>query len=146
MQSWFNKGNVAHKIQVGIADGQDGLRQLASEKQSFDLIFIDADKPGYAGYYDLLFELGLVQPNGTIVADNTAFRGVPWVPSEEFGQENGTAMAEFNQKIRYVDSAFQIVAIRAKSSSFLLAATTTESMPCCSPLEMACPSSNSNKR
>lgn len=102
MQPWFEKGQVAHKIQVGIADGQEGLKDLSKQGQSFDLVFIDADKPGYAAYYDLLFSHHLLSPNATIVADNTAFRGVPWVPSEAFGQENGTAMAQFNDKIQCV--------------------------------------------
>ena len=32
-------------------DAKETLRHLVKEKQSFDLIFIDADKPSYTEYY-----------------------------------------------------------------------------------------------
>ena len=40
---------------------------------TFDMGFIDADKTGYDGYYELL--LKLLRPGGVIVIDNTLWDG-----------------------------------------------------------------------
>lgn len=143
VKPWFEKGQVSNKIQIDIQDGQEGLKNLSKQGQKFDLVFIDADKPGYAAYYDLLFSQNLLQPHATIVADNTAFRGVPWVPSERFGQENGTAMAEFNKKIRYNTLLF------CNRDCGLRSAFSVRTSGCMSPyflLEMACLSSSLSEK
>ena len=45
----------------------------------FDMIFIDADKGGYKGYYEAaLTTPGLLADGGVIVIDNTLFKGQAW--------------------------------------------------------------------
>lgn len=61
---------------------------------SFDLVFIDADKPNYSNYYDLVFDK--VRPGGFIIADNVLWSGR--VLDEE-KDENTKALHEFNQKV-----------------------------------------------
>ena len=39
----------------------------------FDLVFIDADKTGYLGYFEAVFPK--LAPRGLILADNTLWRG-----------------------------------------------------------------------
>ncbi|KAJ2763590.1 hypothetical protein IWQ57_005522 [Coemansia nantahalensis] len=52
----------------------DARANLASlEGQTFDVVFLDADKPSYKYYYDTVIEKGIVAKNGLIIADNTAF-------------------------------------------------------------------------
>jgi predicted O-methyltransferase YrrM len=41
--------------------------------ETFDLVFIDADKPNYSNYYDLVFDR--VRPGGFIIADNVLWSG-----------------------------------------------------------------------
>ena len=41
--------HLAHYFAIGQA--KDTLLQLAQEKQGFDIVFIDSDKPGYKEYY-----------------------------------------------------------------------------------------------
>ena len=41
--------------------------------ETFDLVFIDADKRLYSDYYDLVFPK--VRPGGLILADNTLWDG-----------------------------------------------------------------------
>src|SRR5215203_3009175 len=41
--------------------------------ETFDLVFIDADKPNYANYYDLIFDK--VRDGGFIIADNVLWSG-----------------------------------------------------------------------
>ncbi len=41
--------------------------------ETFDLVFIDADKPNYSNYYNLVFDK--VRPGGFIIADNVLWSG-----------------------------------------------------------------------
>ena len=41
--------------------------------ETFDLVFIDADKTNYANYYDLVFDK--VRKGGFIIADNVLWSG-----------------------------------------------------------------------
>ncbi|KAI5789657.1 O-methyltransferase [Peziza echinospora] len=44
--------------------------------KTFDLIFLDANKDGYLSYLHTILDLKLLAPNGTLVADNTLYRGL----------------------------------------------------------------------
>lgn len=41
---------------------------------SFDLVFLDANKDGYAAYYRAIMELPLLAPGGLLVVDNTLMK------------------------------------------------------------------------
>jgi predicted O-methyltransferase YrrM len=73
-RAWAEAG-VAHKIDLRIAPGADTLAFLLKQGRggTFDFAFIDADKPGYGTYYDLLMEL--IRPGGLITLDNTLADG-----------------------------------------------------------------------
>jgi len=58
---------VTIDVRVGRAD--EALRTMAADGTApFDVVFIDADKPGYAGYLELA--LPLTRPGTLILADN----------------------------------------------------------------------------
>lgn len=61
----------------------------------FDLVFIDADKPNYERYFDLVFDK--VKPGGFILADNVLFHGDVLHP--ERAGKNAKAMHSYNQKM-----------------------------------------------
>jgi len=61
---------------------------------TFDLVFIDADKPNYSGYFDLVFNK--VRPGGFIIADNVLWGGQVLDDEKD---ENTQALHEYNQKI-----------------------------------------------
>lgn len=63
--------------------------------ETFDLVFIDADKPNYTNYYDLVFDK--VCPGGFIIADNVLWSGKVLDADQD---ENTKALHEFNQKVR----------------------------------------------
>lgn len=42
----------------------------------YDLIFIDADKPGYISYVEIILKRDLLVPGGFIVADNVGSQPV----------------------------------------------------------------------
>jgi len=73
------RANIAHAgltrvVELRLGQAIETLPQLAAEKLgSFDLIFIDADKPGYPDY--LFWALELSQPGSLIIADNVVRNG-----------------------------------------------------------------------
>ena len=74
-EPYWARAGVAERIDLRIGDASQTLRGLIDEDGpgSFDFVFIDADKTGYAGYYEHALEL--VRPGGLIVIDNTLFSG-----------------------------------------------------------------------
>lgn len=63
---------------------------------TFDLVFIDADKENYALYYDLVFDK--VRPGGFILADNVLWSGKVVEPVKPADRDTQAVIA-FNQKI-----------------------------------------------
>ncbi|MBC8152939.1 MAG: class I SAM-dependent methyltransferase, partial [Bacteroidetes bacterium] len=65
--------------------------------ETFDLVFIDADKRNNAHYFDLV--VGHVRPGGFILADNVLWSGKVVQPVKSSDQDTLAVMA-FNQKIQ----------------------------------------------
>lgn len=65
--------------------------------ETFDLVFIDADKPNYANYYDLI--LPKLKTGGIILADNVLWSGKV-LDTAANTDENTLALDAFNQKIQ----------------------------------------------
>jgi caffeoyl-CoA O-methyltransferase len=86
-----------HKITVRVGPASDTLAELAAAGETFDLVFVDADKGGYAAYVDAVLDSGLLAPHGAIVVDNTLMQGEPYVGGER--SANGEAIASFNRTV-----------------------------------------------
>jgi predicted O-methyltransferase YrrM len=75
--------------------------------ETFDMIYIDADKRDYCTYYDLVFPR--LRPGGVILADNTLWSGkvleAPPPPSDR--QTHG--ILAFNEKIRTDDRIEKVI-------------------------------------
>jgi len=65
-QRWFDRSPHGSKISLHVGPA---LETIAGLEGSFDLVFVDADKPGYVGYYEAV--LPRLSERGLIVADNT---------------------------------------------------------------------------
>lgn len=65
------------KIRLELGPAAETLRRL---RGPFDLVFIDADKPGYRAYWD--GSLGLLRPGGLVVVDNVLWSGSVLEPKE----------------------------------------------------------------
>ena len=94
----FQESPHGDKIQVEIGPAMDTLDKLAEKGESFDFVFIDADKPGYVQYFNTLLEKNLLAPSGFICVDNTLLQGQPYL-SEAERTANGKAIAEFNRTV-----------------------------------------------
>ena len=87
-----------NKISVIVAPALESLRELAAKGETFDLVFIDADKKGYVDYFKILLDGGLLAANGWICVDNTLLQGQPYL-SPERQTANGAAIARFNRVV-----------------------------------------------
>ena len=74
-QDIWTKAGVRQKISLQIRPALEVLNSLLQQygPDSFDFIFIDADKANYPRYYELSVQL--IRPNGLIAIDNTLWCG-----------------------------------------------------------------------
>ncbi|MFF4298906.1 O-methyltransferase [Streptomyces vinaceus] len=88
-EAWKAAG-VGDRIELVIAPALETLRALPQEPV-VDLVFLDADKPGYRAYWDEL--VPRLRPGGVILADNVLYGG----EAVDAGAEgNALAIREFN--------------------------------------------------
>lgn len=91
---YFKLSGFENKIKHHIGAALDIIPTL---NESFDLVFIDADKINYANYYDLVFDK--VRKGGFIIADNVLWSGK--VTEEIKPSDKDTlALHAYNQKIQ----------------------------------------------
>jgi len=74
----------------------DAIKILPEIDATFDLVFIDADKPNYANYYDLVFDK--VSKGGYIIADNVLWSGHV-VEDESTWDADTKALFDYSTKI-----------------------------------------------
>ena len=91
-QAWADAA-VADRINLRLAPAIETLATL--DDDSFDLAFIDADKPGYDGYYEGC--LRVVRPGGLILIDNVLWSGRVADPNDD--DDTTRIMRALNEKI-----------------------------------------------
>jgi predicted O-methyltransferase YrrM len=91
-KGFFDRSVYKEKIILHTGDAREIVSKL---DEVFDLVFIDADKPGYIEYFNLVFPK--LRKNGFIFADNIFFHGQA-LEAEPKGK-NARAIKEFNQYI-----------------------------------------------
>jgi caffeoyl-CoA O-methyltransferase len=91
---YWEKAGVADRIDLEIAPALETIRKLGTTN-TFDLAFIDADKPNYWNYYEAL--LAKIKPNGLILVDNVLWGGN--VVNPDASDENTKAIKEFNDRL-----------------------------------------------
>lgn len=97
-QSLFQQSPHGEKIRVELGPALATLDKLAAAGESFDLVFIDADKQEYIQYFQTLLDSDLLAPHGIICVDNTLLQGLVYLPEEE-RTPNAEAIAKFNRVV-----------------------------------------------
>ena len=93
---YWKMANQETKIESIIGDGVDVLQSMIDRQQSFDFVFIDADKNNYPHYYEL--SLKLLRPNGILIIDNMLWHGD--VADENKTDKQTTTIRALNKKIQ----------------------------------------------
>ncbi|AUG79104.1 Caffeoyl-CoA O-methyltransferase [Kitasatospora sp. MMS16-BH015] len=99
---FWGRAGVADRIELRLGDALETLRTM-SPKPHLDLAFIDADKPGYIGYWEEL--VPRLRPGGLLLVDNTLFNGEV---IDEHPGEKPAAIRAFNEHARR-DSRVELV-------------------------------------
>lgn len=81
------------KVTLHIGDALETMRQWPPE--TFDMIFIDADKRDYTAYYHEAIRI--LRPEGFIIADNTLWDGHVVEPGKHSPQTQG--IIDFNETV-----------------------------------------------
>lgn len=90
-RSYVEKTEYAGRIEFLLGNAVDIIPTLP---ETFDLVFIDADKPNYSNYFDLTIDR--LRKGGFIIADNVLWSGKVLEANKD---ENTQALHDYNQKV-----------------------------------------------
>lgn len=93
VKKYIAETGLTEKIEVRIGNA---LQIIPTLTQTFDLVFIDADKINYCNYFDLIIDK--VAPGGWILADNVLWSGK--VTDSKMDKDTA-AIHAFNEKIHF---------------------------------------------
>ncbi|GAA4317818.1 O-methyltransferase [Pontixanthobacter gangjinensis] len=90
-KKYFEMSEYSQQIKQYLGDATEIVPQIGSK---FDLVFIDADKPNYPKYFDLI--ISKMNPGGVILSDNVLWSGkvIEKVKKED---ESTLALLEYNK-------------------------------------------------
>jgi predicted O-methyltransferase YrrM len=120
------RAELANTVEIRVGPAADSLQKLLIEGRGpFDLIFIDADKQGYAEY--LQWSLKLSRPGTLIVADNVVRKGAVTNPGS--ADENVQGIRKFNEALtaekRVTTTVIQTVGCKGYDGLALILVTAT---------------------
>lgn len=95
IMKYVDRSPYKDKIRLHIGDAVEIIPSLG---ETFDMVFIDADKRLYSQYYDLIFPM--VRPGGLILADNTLWDGKVVEEKISPSDKQTIGILEFNDKIK----------------------------------------------
>lgn len=109
-QKYFDRSPFGHKIEIRLGDAIQTIQQI---DHPFDFIFIDADKPNYPAYYDLL--IPKLRRGGLMVVDNALWDGEVVAPKDKAGE----AIHALNLKARH-DESVETVMLSVRDGILLI--------------------------
>jgi len=107
----FAKSPLNAKINYIIGDAQDSLKAIPD---TFDLVFIDADKKNNGTYYDLIFDQ--VRSGGLIIVDNVLWSGKIVHNAQDKDTKN---ISSFNDKVNQ-DSRVEKLILPVRDGLFII--------------------------
>lgn len=102
-RKYFGKAGLADVIIQHIGNAAEIIPTL---DDTFDLVFLDANKQEYGRYFDLIYDK--VRPGGFIIADNVLWNGK--VVNEPLPKDEQTiGIMQFNEKIKNDSRVSQVI-------------------------------------
>lgn len=93
----FERAGLSETISLHIGDCKETLRRMKTEGNTYDLVYIDANKREYCEYYNIVFDM--VNAGGIILADNVLWDGK--ILQDPMPQDKQTVeIARFNDMIK----------------------------------------------
>jgi caffeoyl-CoA O-methyltransferase len=105
-RAWERAG-LTDRIQLRLDPAIKTLRSLPTDAD-IDLVFIDADKPGYISYWDEL--VPRVRQGGVLLADNVLWSGD--IVEDSIDDPNAVALRAFNDRVA-ADHRVEVVVLPA---------------------------------
>lgn len=93
-KSYFAKSQFSDQIRYEIGNALDIIPHL---HETFDIVFIDADKINYISYYNLCLEK--VRKGGFIIADNVLWSGKVTQSEPKKADKDTQLLVEFNRMV-----------------------------------------------
>ncbi|WP_128545934.1 O-methyltransferase [Larkinella soli] len=93
-RSYWEQSPLGPKIDLRLGQAAEIIPTL---DETFDLVFIDADKVSYGLYYDLVFDK--VRPGGIILADNVLWSGKVVQTTDRKPDKDTQVVLDFNRKV-----------------------------------------------
>lgn len=103
VQAYFDSSKWKQQIDYKIGNALDIIPGLS---ESFDLVFIDADKANYSSYYDLVIDR--LKPGAIIIADNVLWSGKVVLPEGEMDKDTSLLHA-FNNMVKADNRVEQVL-------------------------------------
>src|SRR5829696_6342145 len=103
---------VRDRVEIRVGPAKESLEAIPAEP-SFDFAFIDADKPGYPDYYELVLER--MRPGGLVLLDNMLLSGRVVDPESD----SARAIDELNRKIHSDERVDMAMTIAADGLTFV---------------------------
>ena len=94
VRGYFAESGFGDRIKYLIGNALDVIPSL---RETWDLVFIDADKRYYADYYDMV--LPAVRPGGFVIADNVLWSGKVAQPPDPKDKDL-PAVLDFNARVQ----------------------------------------------
>ena len=94
VRKFLQQSPFAGQIEYVIGNALDEVPKI---NNSFDLVFIDADKINYSRYFDLVIDK--VTAGGYIIADNVLWSGKVLAKNRKKDDEDTLAVLSFNKKV-----------------------------------------------
>lgn len=92
-KKYFDQSEYASQIKQYLGDATEIIPEINS---NFDLVFIDADKPNYPKYFELIIEK--INPGGIILSDNVLWSGKV-VEEVKKDDESTQALLKYNRML-----------------------------------------------
>ena len=112
VRSNFEKSDLNSKIKYQIGDAKEIIPTL---HETFDLVFIDADKKNNATYYNMIIEK--VRSGGLILVDNVLWSGK--VLDQEISDQKTSFISKFNEIVS-ADQRVEKLILPVRDGLFLI--------------------------